>query len=143
MEPLLAAYPGKIKFVYRHLPLESIHPEAIPAAEAAMCAGEQGQFWAMRDRLFVNTEALSRQDFLKAAEEIKLDLPAFTACLDAKRLAPRIASDKQDAAAAGITGTPTFVIGRASGDKVTGLVMIGAKSTAIFEAEIEKLLSTP
>ena len=133
---------GKLRLVSRNLPLP-FHPNAEPAALAALCAGEQGQFWAMRDRLFDNTEALSRQDFLKAAEALKLDTEAFTACLDAKRPAPRIASDKQDAAAAGITGTPSFVIGRAAGDKVTGLLMIGAKSTAVFDAEIEKLLSTP
>ena len=133
---------GKLRLVSRNLPLP-FHPNAEPAALAALCAGEQGQFWAMRDRLFENTEALSRQDFLKAAEALKLDTQAFTACLDAKRPAPQIASDKQDAAAAGITGTPTFVIGRAAGDKVTGLLMIGAKSSAVFEAEIEKLLSTP
>ena len=133
---------GKVRLVSRNLPLP-FHPNAEPAALAALCAGEQGQFWAMRDRLFDNTEALSPQDFLKAAEELKLDIQAFTACLDAKRPGPRIASDKQDAAAAGITGTPSFVIGRATGDKVTGMLMIGAKSTAVFEAEIEKLLSTP
>ena len=133
---------GKVRMVSRNLPLP-FHPNAEPAAIAALCAGEQGQFWAMRDRLFENTEALSRQDFLKAAEELKLDIQAFTACLDTKHPGPRIASDKQDAAAAGITGTPSFVIGRAAGDKVTGLLMIGAKSTAVFEAEIDKLLSTP
>lgn len=52
------------------------------------------------------------------------------------------ARDRQDAAAAGIKGTPTFVIGRAAGDKVTGMLMVGAKLAAVFEAEIEKLLST-
>jgi protein-disulfide isomerase len=133
---------GKVRLVSRNLPLP-FHPNAEPAALAALCAGEQGQFWAMRDRLFDNTEALSQQDFLKAAEELKLNIQAFTACLDTKHPAPRIANDKQDAAEAGITGTPSFVIGRATGDKVTGLLMIGAKSTAVFEAEIEKLLSTP
>lgn len=133
---------GKVRLVSRNLPLP-FHPNAEPAALAALCAGEQGKFWPMRDRLFVNMEALSRADFLKAAEELKLDVPAFTACLDSKRFAPQIARDKQDAAAAGITGTPSFVIGRASGDKVTGLLMIGAKSTAVFEAEIDKLLTTP
>lgn len=133
---------GKVRLVSRNLPLP-FHPNAEPAALAALCAAEQGQFWAMRDRLFDNTEALSQQDFLKAAEELKLNIQAFTACLDTKHAAPRIASDKQDAAAAGITGTPSFVIGRAKDNKVTGALMIGAKSTAVFEAEIEKLLSTP
>jgi protein-disulfide isomerase len=51
-QPLLDAYPGQIRFVYRHLPLTSIHPEAFPAAEASMCANEQGSFWQYHDALF-------------------------------------------------------------------------------------------
>jgi len=133
---------GKVRLLSRNLPLP-FHPNAEPAALAALCAGEQGKYQAMRDHLFVNIEALSRDDFLRAAKELELDVPAFTACLDSKRFALQIARDKQDAAAAGITGTPSFVIGRASGDTVTGILMVGAKSAAVFEAEIDKLLSTP
>jgi protein-disulfide isomerase len=130
---------GKLRLVSRNLPLP-FHPNAEPAAHAAMCAHAQQQFWPMRDRLFVNTAALSQADFLKAAEELKLDLKAFEACLAAKPYAAQIARDKQDAAAAGITGTPTFVLGRAQAGKVTGLLIVGAKPLPFFEAEIEKLL---
>ncbi len=131
---------GKLRLVSRCLPLP-FHPNAEPAALAALCAGDQGQFWPMRDRLFGNPEALSHKDFLLAAEALKLDASAFAACLDGKKFAAQIARDKQDAATAGITGTPTFVLGRANGSTVTGLLMVGAKPSAIFEAEIEKLLS--
>jgi protein-disulfide isomerase len=131
---------GKVRLVSRNLPLP-FHANAEPAANAALCANEQGQFWPMRDRLFVNPDALSGTDLLKAAEELKLDAKAFTACLEAKRFAAAIGRDKQDAAAAGITGTPSFVLGRAEGLNVKGLLMVGAKPLAFVEAEIEKLLS--
>ncbi len=131
---------GKIRLVSRSLPLP-FHPNAEPAAHAALCAHAQQQFWPMRDRLFVNTAALSPADFMKAAEELKLDLNAFQACLNTRPYAAQIARDKQDAAAAGITGTPTFVLGRVQAGKVTGLLIIGAKPLPFFEAEIEKLLS--
>ena len=131
---------GKLRMVSRSLPLP-FHANAEPAALAALCAGDQGQFWPMRDRLFGNQAALSPQDFLLAAEALKLDAHAFSACLDEKKFTAQIARDKQDAATAGITGTPTFVLGRANGNTVTGLLMVGAKPSAIFEAEIEKLLS--
>lgn len=133
---------GKVRLVSRCLPLP-FHPNAEPAATAALCAGEQGQFWPMRDRLFVNPEALSGVDLLSAAAALKLDAKAFAACLEAKRFSAAISRDKQDAAAAGITGTPSFVLGRASGPTVTGLLMVGAKPLAFVEAEIEKLLATP
>jgi protein-disulfide isomerase len=131
---------GKLRLVSRSLPLP-FHANAEPAAHAALCAGAQDQFWPMRDRLFINQEALAQKDLLQAAEELKLDAKAFAACLEGKNFASQIARDKQDAAAAGITGTPTFVLGRANGSNVTGLLMVGAKPLATFEAEIEKLLS--
>ena len=59
--PLLDAYPGKIRFVYRHLPLTSIHPDAQSAAEAAMCAGEQDAYWEFHEKLF-SSETLGSTD---------------------------------------------------------------------------------
>ena len=131
---------GKVRLVSRCLPL-AFHPNSEPAANAALCAGEQKQFWEMRERLFANPEALSQADFVQAAGELKLDAKAFATCLEAKRFAAAIGRDKQDAATAGITGTPTFVLGRATGGHVTGLLLVGAKPMAFVEAEIEKLLS--
>jgi protein-disulfide isomerase len=135
---------GKLRLVSRNLPLP-FHANAEAAATAALCAGEQDRFWPMRDRLFANPEALARADFMKAADELKLDAKAFAECLDSTRHAAAIARDKQDAAAAGINGTPTYVLGRTSGGgaSVTGLLMVGAKPTAQVEAEIEKLLVNP
>ena len=75
-EPLLAAYPGQIRIVYRHLPLESIHPDAFPAAEAAMCAGEQNVFWQYHDKLF-SSESLGSAVYEQYARELSLDIPTF------------------------------------------------------------------
>ncbi len=69
-EQLMAAYPGKIRFVYRHLPLTSIHPEALPAAEAAMCAGEQNAYWQYHERLFANQQSLGENLYDQIAADI-------------------------------------------------------------------------
>ena len=130
---------GKLRLVSRSFPL-AMHAHAEVAAHAALCADAQQQFWPMRDRLFAAGAALSDDAMLAAAVDLKLDSKAFSACLAAKTFAPRIARDTQDATAAGITGTPSFVLGRVKDGKVTGTLMVGAKPLAQFEAEIEKLL---
>lgn len=131
---------GKLLFVSRNLPL-AFHANAEPAAHAALCAMQQNQYWTMRDKLFANIGNLSRTNFLKAAAELGLNVELFRSCLDGKAFATQIGRDKADAEKAGITGTPTFVLGKKSGNEVTGLLMVGAKPLAQFEAEIDKLLA--
>lgn len=132
---------GKLRLVSRNLPLE-FHPNAEPAALASLCAMQQKQFWPMREKLFEINTALTEENFFKAATDLNLDTNIFSTCLHEKTFAAQIARDKQDAAAAGITGTPTFVLGRANGKTVSGMLIVGAKPLAFFVAEIEKLLST-
>lgn len=132
---------GKLRLVSRNLPLE-FHANAEPAALATLCAMQQKQFWPMRDKLFAINTTLTPENFLKAATELNLDTNIFLTCIREKTFAAQINRDKQDAAAAGITGTPTFVLGRANGEKVSGTLIIGARPLAFFEAEIEKLLAT-
>lgn len=132
---------GKLRIVSRNLPL-SFHANADPAAEAALCADQQHQYWAMREKLFANAEMLTTNNFIKAAGELKLDVDAFQSCLTARTFAERIKKDGQDAGVVGITGTPSFVLGRAAKDgKVTGAVLVGALPYASFEAELQKLLT--
>jgi protein-disulfide isomerase len=131
---------GKLRFVSRNLPLH-FHPNAEPAAIAALCAGSQNQYWAMRDKLFAVSTNLTRASFLQAASELGLNTESFSACLDGTNFARQIIRDKTDAEAAGITGTPTFVLGRQSGEKVTGLLIVGSRPLAQFEAEIAKQLA--
>ena len=95
----------------------------------------------MREKLFAVNADLSTTNIFKAAEELKLDLAAFRACTEGKTTEPRVKADEKDAAAAGITGTPSFVVGKPSGTNLDGLVIVGAQSLATFEAEIEKLLT--
>jgi len=130
---------GKLRLASRNLPL-SFHANAEPAAIAALCANQQSQYWAMRAKLFANTTALTTATFLKAAEELKLDLAAFRSCMEGNGFAAQLKKESQDAAAVGITGTPSFVIGKEVDGKVTGVVVIGAQPYAAFEDQIKKLL---
>jgi protein-disulfide isomerase len=131
---------GRLRFVSRNLPLP-IHANAEAAAHAALCAMQQNQYWSMRDKLFAASTNLTRAAFLQAAAELGLDAELFRACLDGRAFASQLGRDKADAEAAGITGTPTFVLGRQSGDKVTGLLMVGARPFPQFAEEIEKQLA--
>ena len=130
---------GKLRILSRNLPL-SFHPNAEPAAIAALCANQQNQYWAMREKLFANTTALTTTNFFKAAEELKLELASFRSCVEGKDFAAQIKKESQDAASAGITGTPTFIIGKEAGGKVTGTIVVGAQPYAAFESQITKLL---
>jgi protein-disulfide isomerase len=131
-EPLLAAYPGKIKFVYRHLPLTSIHPDAFPAAEAAMCAGEQDAYWQFHEKLFGN-ESLGRNNFVEYARNLGLDVQAFEACVDERKYQEQVQADVDFAVDLGIRSTPTFFI--------NGLAIVGAQPLDVFKQVIDKELA--
>jgi protein-disulfide isomerase len=79
---LLTAYPDQILFVYRHLPLTSIHSEAFPSAEASMCANDQDAFWDYHDKIFENQDKLGRELYLRIATDLNLDMGSFEKCLD-------------------------------------------------------------
>lgn len=131
-EPLLAAYPGKIRFVYRHLPLDSIHPEAIPAAEAAMCAGEQDAFWPFHEKLF-SSESLGSQIYIEYAQDLGLDMKTFEACVADRKYQEAVATDTNFAIDLGIRSTPTFFI--------NGLAIVGAQPLDVFKQVIDKELA--
>ncbi|HLF74295.1 MAG TPA: DsbA family protein [Anaerolineales bacterium] len=131
-QPLLAAYPGKIRMVYRHLPLTSIHPEAFPAAEASMCAGEQDAFWQYHDKLF-SSESLGSQVYSQYARELGLDMTAFEACMTERRYEEVVQKDTDFAIDLGIRSTPTFFI--------NGLALVGAQPLDVFKQIIDKELA--
>jgi protein-disulfide isomerase len=117
MEPVLAQilkhYPKDVRLVYQQLPLKDIHPDALHAAEASICAGAQGDFWEMHDALFANQSALSVGELAKSAERLKLNSSAFKSCMDSPATAAEIAADVKAGDDAGITGTPgLFINGR-------------------------------
>ena len=131
-EPLLAAYPGQIRLVYRHLPLTSIHPDAMSAAEAAMCAGEQDAYWPFHERLF-SSEALNSATYLQYAQDLKLNLGTFEACLSDHKYQQAIQEDSDFAINLGIRSTPTFFI--------NGLAVVGAQPLDVFQQVIDKELA--
>jgi len=128
---------GKIRFISRNLPLP-IHPDARNAAHAAICAGEQGRYWEMREILFQNTD-LGVTKLPDYASTIGLDTHRFRDCLSADKT-PRINSDVSEANAIGISGTPSFVIGRTTDGEITGERVVGALPLGIFETKINALL---
>ena len=131
-ESLLASYPGKIRMVYRHLPLTSIHPDAFSAAEAAMCAGEQDAFWQYHEKLFTS-ETLGAEVYTQYAQELNLDMTVFEACMTDHRYQEAIQKDSDFAIDLGISSTPTFFI--------NGLALVGAQPLDVFKQVIDKELA--
>ncbi len=131
-EPLLAAYPGKIKLVYRNLPLTSIHPDAMAAAEAAMCAGEQDAYWPYHEKLF-GSESLGSQVYTKYAQELSLNMDKFQACVEDQKYKAAIEADSDFAVNLGVRSTPTFFI--------NGLAVVGAQPLDVFKQVIDKELA--
>ena len=123
---------GKVKIVYRDFPL-GFHVNAQKAAEAAECAGEQGKFWEMHDQLFEKGVKEGVSSFKKFASDIGLDTEKFNACLDSGKMASETAKDMQDGQAAGITGTPGFII--------NGQLISGAQPFSVFQQIIEAELA--
>lgn len=130
---LLAAYPEKIRFVFRHLPLTSIHPEAYPAAEASMCANEQNSFWEFHDKVFENQDKLGRELYLQIASDLNLDMPAFEDCIITGKFKAFVQQDSDYAVNLGIQSTPTFFI--------NGLALVGAQPIETFKQVIDMELA--
>ena len=135
---------GKIKYVFRDLPL-SFHKQAFKAAEAAHCAGAQDKFWEMHDLLFQNQTALAPEQLVAHGKTLGLNETAFQECLDTGKFAADINKDIADAGAAGITGTPAFLLGVIQPDGRVKVVkkLSGAKPFAEFKAAIDSALGAP
>jgi protein-disulfide isomerase len=132
---------GKVRYAILDLPL-AMHRYAPKAAEAAHCAAEQGKFWEMHDALFADQGALATEDLRQRAAALGIDTAAFDACLQSGTYAARVADGAAEAARLGVTGTPTFLIGRTAGDKVTDIRVIrGAQPFASFKSGIDGLLN--
>ena len=101
---------GRLRFVFRHLPLTEVHPDAERAAEAAEAASLQGSFWEMHDALYANGGRFSDSDLLGLADRIGLDTERFSADLKTGAPAARVARDSEAARAAGIASTPAFFV---------------------------------
>jgi len=136
---------GKVKYVLRDFPIESIHPNAFKAAEAANCSGEQAKYWEMHDRLFANQNALAAKELPGHAEALGIDVAKFRQCIDSAKYAAKVRKDFADAQKAGATGTPTFFLGLtdSKGSEVKAVKrIVGAQSYSAFKDAIDSLLAT-
>ena len=103
---------GKVRYVVRQFPLKAIHPKAVKASEASLCAGDQGQYWEMHHRIFNKTKSFGQEEWVRHAEEMGLAMGAFKDCLESGKNASRVEQDLKEGKALGIRGTPGFFIGR-------------------------------
>jgi Na+/H+ antiporter NhaA len=131
---------GDVAYVWRHLPLTDVHPNAQLAAEAAEAAADQGAFWEMHDLLLDHQDALRPDDLLGYAEQLGLDLGRFTAALHKHAGAGRVAEDVDSADLSGVSGTPTFFI---NGRRHYGAYDIATLSAAVRAAGVRAALATP
>jgi protein-disulfide isomerase len=132
---------GKVRFIIRDLPLE-FHSAARPAAEAAHCAGEQGQFWPMHEALLASDTKLTDAAMMRRAQALGLDLRRFRDCVRENKYEPAIARNAAQAASLGVHGTPSFIIGRAAVDgELAGVRVAGALPYEDFVAYLDQLLA--
>lgn len=126
-------YPDQVRIVYRDFPLKSIHPNAVPAAEAANCALEQEAFWEFSEKLYSGQYNFSDETYVKIAEELGLDAAAFEECYTSGRYADEVEADYQYAGNLGVRSTPTFFL--------NGLPIVGAQPYEVFKEVIDKELA--
>ncbi|MFC2030041.1 DsbA family protein [Chloroflexota bacterium] len=124
---------GRVRYVFKDFPITSIHPQAPKAHEAARCAGEQGAYWEMHDRIFDGQSEWAGErnhvELLKGyALELRLDTAAFDSCLDNGRWTEDVESDLDEGVALGVRGTPTFFI--------DGYPLVGAQPYEVFQQAI-------
>ena len=132
---------GKVRYISRDFPLD-FHAQAMPAARAARCAGEQGRFWEMRITLMRNANLLTPQFIAKTAADLKLDPQAFTACAASSKHDAEIEAELQEGMRLGVGGTPTFVMGRTTANGIEGPVVVGALPYAVFDAKLKDLIAS-
>jgi predicted DsbA family dithiol-disulfide isomerase len=132
---VLARYPTQVRLAQHHFPLDSIHPYARPAAEAAMCADEQGRFWEFNDALFARAGKFDKNTFLEIGSQLGLDNDALTACIAERRYKDYVQTDFELGEKVGVTGTPAFF--------VNGIALKGARDaddmSRYVDSELERI----
>ncbi len=138
---------GKVKFVYRDFPIESLHPNgAFPAAVASECADEQGMFWQYHDKIFQNQKNWERLaadgvvNELKAyAVQLGLGTNQFNDCLNSGKYLDEVNKDLRDGNSYGVTGTPAFFIG----NEESGYIKLtGAQPYSVFQNVLDQMLAS-
>ena len=131
---------GKLRFISRDLPLE-FHSNASAAANASRCAGDQNQFWLMRETLIAHADKLEQDAIAGYAKAVGLNMDQFGACVASGKYISSIRDDVAEATAAGIGGTPSFILGRTSAATVEGTKLTGAQPYEVFDKALIALLA--
>jgi len=129
---------GKVRFFSKDMPLD-FHPNAMRAAMAARCAGEQGKFWELRDTMGANPNSLDLEHIVGFAADLKMDTNALRACIDSGKYKERVQNDVLEAMKIGANGTPTFIIGKSVGEGVDGELVVGALPFQMFDLKLKDL----
>jgi protein-disulfide isomerase len=136
MQQALQAYGDKVRWVYKHFPLDSLHPEARPAAEASECVWEQkgdDGFWQFVDGVFENQEKIGSALYRELAQKIGLNMGQFDNCVSSRKYQKKVEGDFQQGTAAGVNGTPTSF--------VNGEALPGAMPYDTLKAAIDRALA--
>jgi protein-disulfide isomerase len=129
---------GKVRFFSKDMPLD-FHPNAMRAALAARCAGEQGKFWELRDTMGANPNSLDIEHIMNYASDLKLDTKALRACVDSEKYKEPVQRDVLEAMKIGANGTPTFIVGKSVGNGVDGELVVGALPYQMFDMKLKDL----
>ncbi len=135
LHQVLDKYGTQVRLVYRNFPLLQIHPYAEKAAEAGLCAADQGHFWEMHDLMFQTQGQLKEEDLKTKAAQLKLDMESFDSCLDSGQHAEQVKKDLYTGSKLGVTGTPALFI--------NGRFVSGAVPFADIAKVIDEELSAP
>jgi protein-disulfide isomerase len=133
VEMLLDRFEGNLQFVYRHYPLEQVHPHAIAAAEAAEAAGAQGRFWEMHAQLFEHQRALERTHLDEYARQLGLDMRRFADEMDRRVHLPLVRAHLDSGKRSGVRGTPGFFVNGRRQDVSFGLHLLSDAAAAALD----------
>jgi protein-disulfide isomerase len=125
-------YGDRVQFIFRDLPLTSIHPVAALAAQASGCAHDQGKFWEYHDLIYANQATLSEAALNDYAGQVGMDVSQFNDCLSSQHKMADVLLDMQYAQRHGVTSTPAFII--------NGVLISGAQPFELFAAVIDQSL---
>ena len=134
---------GQLALTFHHAPIEQLHPNAVKAAVAAACAGEQGRFWPMHDALFSAPRQLDEASLRQHAGQLGLDRPTFDTCLSGETVEARVRAERAVSQSLGVRGTPAFLFGTVEPDgrlRVTRRFS-GALPIANFREVLDELLA--
>jgi protein-disulfide isomerase len=130
---------GRVRYVSRDFPLD-FHENARRAAIAARCAGEQGKFWELRHVMIVNASQLKAENIVGYAKDLNLAMPPFRECFESERHRPAVDRDMAEGQSAGVSGTPSFLLGKVVNGRLQGVRVVGAQPYQAFAGRLDEML---